>query len=463
MQKSIIRAPSPLEATHTHPGVDILAPCGSPVYPFADGYVANTIRSDKDPNFSRDRGGLGYMVIVRHNAPINGKETFSLYLHMQAPPLVGQGNPVAAGRTMLGLVGETGAADGCHTHFEIRHFGGRYLSDKGWNDPPNIYGKGDQRNTRRFLENWENPSALPIPQVSPPVAQPVAPLPPPASPAKPPAATSSTPPPAAAPPAVPPSAPSPPAAAPPAPTAPIPSVSRIAPNPVPGVDGLQPLTLTGAGFVAGSQVTLRTGSQVYVIQRDRTTIVSPTQIQIHVNLTRVAAQWSAEVTNPGGRVSNRVAFTVTGASSSPPAASPPPTICTTPSPAAAAGGGPAAGCAATERGSASGGSPAIASRCCAVTTTPNPTFSVRRVHRRQHGWAGSSHACEPYADRAGRDNPSGGDEDGGSRRTGSGRGLYLVETFGNPRDGLECCRELARSLTVLSSALRRGTNPQASF
>ncbi len=136
----------------------------------------------------------------------------------------------------------------------------------------------------------------------------------------------------AAPPAVPPSAPSPPAAPSPAPTAAIPSVSSVAPNPVPGVDGLQLLTLTGAGFVAGSQVTVRTGSQVYVIPPNRTAIVGPTQIQIHVDLTRVAAQWSAEVTNPGGRVSNRMAFTVTGASSSPPAASSPPPSVLPPAP-----------------------------------------------------------------------------------------------------------------------------------
>ena len=79
---------------------------------------------------------------------------------------------------------------------------------------------------------------------------------------------------------------------------------------MPAAGGLQMLTVTGSGFVAGSQVTLRTGGGAYAIPPDRTTVVSATQIQVRVNLTRVAAAWTAEVTNPDGKVSGRAGFSV---------------------------------------------------------------------------------------------------------------------------------------------------------
>lgn len=153
---NLILAPSLSLATHTHPGVDIIADCGSSIYAFANGYVTDMIDTDKD----RDFPFLGYMVLVRHATPINDKETYSIYLHMQAPPKVTIGQEVKAGQTVLGLVGKTGSVTGCHTHFEIRHFATRYLTDSEWNRPWNIYGNGDQRDTHRFRENWEDPIAL---------------------------------------------------------------------------------------------------------------------------------------------------------------------------------------------------------------------------------------------------------------------------------------------------------------
>jgi hypothetical protein len=141
----------------THPGVDIAAPCGAGVYALADGYVEDVIESRHDPDFR----ALGFMALVRHATAIRGKPTYSLYLHLQEPPLVKKGAPVKGSGplvgTRLGSVGDTGAADGCHLHFEIRHFGSRYLADPKWRQPWNIYGERDQQTTRRFLDNWEDP------------------------------------------------------------------------------------------------------------------------------------------------------------------------------------------------------------------------------------------------------------------------------------------------------------------
>ena len=139
--------PSPPIGEFTHVGVDLIAPCASDVYAFADGRVKDVIDSTNDKNYKT----LGYMVLIEHPALLIGKKFYTLYLHMQSPPEVGIGDSVTGGSTVIGKVGDTGKAFGCHTHFEIRYFPGR-ISE--WN---NIYGPGDQRNSEYLKQNWENP------------------------------------------------------------------------------------------------------------------------------------------------------------------------------------------------------------------------------------------------------------------------------------------------------------------
>lgn len=155
-------AKGPADATHTHPGVDLVAECGSPVYALADGVAIDVIADPADPDFAY----LGYMVRLQHAATSTGRplpaaqmrQTETLYLHLQDPPAVRLGGFVPQ-HTRIGSVDRTGAAWGCHTHVEVRHFDGRYMSDKAWNSPPNIYGKGDQTKTALFEENWTDPLA----------------------------------------------------------------------------------------------------------------------------------------------------------------------------------------------------------------------------------------------------------------------------------------------------------------
>jgi hypothetical protein len=93
-----------------------------------------------------------------------------------------------------------------------------------------------------------------------------------------------------------------------------PTISSVSPNPVPGLDGQQPVTLTGTGFVAGSTVRLVdvTHNQVFdPFDPTRTTVVNATQIQIRPNLTAAAATWTVQVRSPSGQVSNVATFTVT--------------------------------------------------------------------------------------------------------------------------------------------------------
>lgn len=150
---SLVAAPTPQDATHTHAGVDIVADCGSPIYALADGAVFDLIVSEQDS----DHQSLGYAVIVKHTAGSAAQDTYSAYFHMNEPPHVRQGDQVVGGQTQLAVVGKTGVATGCHLHLEVRHFDSRFLQDPQWNQPWNIYGLGNKTSSPLFLEKWENP------------------------------------------------------------------------------------------------------------------------------------------------------------------------------------------------------------------------------------------------------------------------------------------------------------------
>lgn len=152
-ERTLVRAPRASAGTYTHPGIDLVADCGSPIYALGDGEVVNLIHNEQDPDF-RD---LGFMALIKHE----GGETYSLYLHLMGPPEARLQQSVLGGETVVGKVGRTGVASGvCQTHIEIRHFPSRYFADPEWNQPGNIYGKGDQHDERRFREGWDDPLAL---------------------------------------------------------------------------------------------------------------------------------------------------------------------------------------------------------------------------------------------------------------------------------------------------------------
>jgi len=90
-----------------HPGLDLRAPQGMPVYASADGIVSA----------SESSGAYGNMVIVDH---AGGLQT--LYAHHQRN-LVRVGDAVRRGQP-IALVGHTGNATGDHLHFEVRWNGG---------------------------------------------------------------------------------------------------------------------------------------------------------------------------------------------------------------------------------------------------------------------------------------------------------------------------------------------------
>lgn len=86
-----------------HPGLDISADKGDPVYATADGTIVNAAAS----------GNYGNLVVIDHGY---GLET--RYGHLSAFK-VKQGQAVKRG-DLIGLVGATGRATGAHLHYEVR-------------------------------------------------------------------------------------------------------------------------------------------------------------------------------------------------------------------------------------------------------------------------------------------------------------------------------------------------------
>lgn len=90
-----------------HPGIDMAASFGTPVYPVMAGRVAQV---------QKDRSGYGNHVVVSH-----GGDFETLYAHLSRV-LVAVGQEVT-GETQLGEVGSTGHSTGPHLHLEIRQNG----------------------------------------------------------------------------------------------------------------------------------------------------------------------------------------------------------------------------------------------------------------------------------------------------------------------------------------------------
>ena len=86
-----------------HPGIDLAAPTGSPVFACTSGVI-------KEVNYSRVYGN--YIILLHQD----GKE--SLYGHL-SKVLVNLHDKVKSGR-IIGEVGSTGLSTGPHLHFEIR-------------------------------------------------------------------------------------------------------------------------------------------------------------------------------------------------------------------------------------------------------------------------------------------------------------------------------------------------------
>ncbi|MBJ7451621.1 MAG: M23 family metallopeptidase, partial [Blastococcus sp.] len=92
------------EGAQDHSGIDLAAPCDTPVLAAGSGVVVR----------SGAASGYGNLVVVDH-----GGGVVTRYAHMEAEDLTAVvGQPVAAGQ-QIARVGSSGDSTGCHLHFEV--------------------------------------------------------------------------------------------------------------------------------------------------------------------------------------------------------------------------------------------------------------------------------------------------------------------------------------------------------
>jgi len=92
-----------------HHGVDLISPCRTPIFAMSDGVV----RVSQESYY-------GYGVAITIDHVIDGRKVNSLYSHLtNGTRAVKVGDHVKAGQ-VIGLVGQTGRAFGCHLHYEVK-------------------------------------------------------------------------------------------------------------------------------------------------------------------------------------------------------------------------------------------------------------------------------------------------------------------------------------------------------
>ena len=114
---------------HTHQGQDVAAPCGAKLVAVQGGTVVTR---------AYQAGGAGNYVVI-HGA--DGAQDY-VYMHLKAPGPLSTGQPVKTGQR-IGKVGDTGAAQGCHLHFEL------------WS-PPGWYRGGHAFDPLASLQYWDS-------------------------------------------------------------------------------------------------------------------------------------------------------------------------------------------------------------------------------------------------------------------------------------------------------------------
>ena len=114
-------------AGHSHQGQDVFAKCGTKMVAARAGRV----------QFNQYHSSAGYYVVI------DGYKTDYdyVYMHLQERSPFHAGDRVKTGQ-MIGRVGETGNAQGCHLHYEM------------W-DAPGWYDGGDPFDPLRFLKLWD--------------------------------------------------------------------------------------------------------------------------------------------------------------------------------------------------------------------------------------------------------------------------------------------------------------------
>jgi murein DD-endopeptidase MepM/ murein hydrolase activator NlpD len=111
-------------AGHIHQGQDIPAACGQKEVAFETG----TLKVN-----AYQAGGAGYYIVI--HGGLSG--TDAVYMHLDAPSPIPAGTAVTAGE-VVGHVGDTGDAQGCHLHFERWSAPGWYVGGAPYDPLPEL-------------------------------------------------------------------------------------------------------------------------------------------------------------------------------------------------------------------------------------------------------------------------------------------------------------------------------------
>lgn len=101
-----------------HAGIDLSAPCGTPLHAAADGVVSHQ---------GYDSSG-GWRLVIDHGS-VDGTSLQTVYLHAQGYT-VRAGERVSRGQ-VVGAMGTTGWSTGCHLHFGVKA-NGRHVDPQPW-------------------------------------------------------------------------------------------------------------------------------------------------------------------------------------------------------------------------------------------------------------------------------------------------------------------------------------------
>jgi hypothetical protein len=106
-----------------HQGQDVFAACGTPMVAARGGIV----------KFKQYHSRAGYYLVI------DGERTVIdyAYMHLKGPALVNKGDRVYTGQ-LIGYVGDTGDADGCHLHFEMWSGPGWYSGGSPFDPLPDL-------------------------------------------------------------------------------------------------------------------------------------------------------------------------------------------------------------------------------------------------------------------------------------------------------------------------------------
>jgi hypothetical protein len=106
-----------------HQGQDVFAACGTPLVAARGGVV----------KFKRFQSRAGNYVVV----DAEQSDVDQVYMHLRDAALVDQGDRVRTGQ-LIGYVGSTGRADGCHLHFEEWTGPGWYTGGSAFDPLPDL-------------------------------------------------------------------------------------------------------------------------------------------------------------------------------------------------------------------------------------------------------------------------------------------------------------------------------------